>query len=153
MQVKGTARERTRRCLEEMVLGVARVRMEREARPRRQLHPIDLEKCRGHWGATEGSGAGSGQMGDGFQQGQGWGIREEVWGEGVLIHLPLCIHLTGCNFLLRREYASRHPQCRTAAHPQGDPAHLQHTASMSLSQGAPAAMSSGGRAWPSGWAS
>ena len=103
MQVKGAARARTRMGPEDMELGVARVRMEREARPRRQLRPIDLEKCCGHWGATEGSGAGSGQMGDGLQQGQGWGIREEVWGEGVLIHLPLCIRLTGCNFLLRRE--------------------------------------------------
>ena len=31
----------------------------------RQLHPIDLGECRGHWGATEGSGTGSGQGGDG----------------------------------------------------------------------------------------
>lgn len=52
--------------------------LEREARSRRQPHPIDLSECSLYWGATEGFGAGSGQMGGGLQQEQGRGIREEA---------------------------------------------------------------------------
>lgn len=45
---------------------VVDVRLKREAGPRRQLHPIGLEECCGHWGATKGSGTGTGQGGDGY---------------------------------------------------------------------------------------
>lgn len=70
-------------------------------RPGRQLHSIGLEECGGHWGATEGSGTGSsGEMG--ISQGRG-GESGKRCGEGVLIHHLLCIQLTVCNLLLRRD--------------------------------------------------
>lgn len=58
------------------------------------------------------------------------GIRESGMrcGEGALIYLLFCIHLTDSNFPPKRKCAWRHPWCRSPAPCEGGPAHLQHGA-------------------------